>query len=172
MKNKKGISLIVLVITILVMIILAGVVIVSLQESNPINKAKEAGIRDTISQLRAGISQHVTFIQEVLDVDNEFFKITDKAQELEGHPGYYLLKSGNTNITNLGKKDDTKDGVALKDIIGTNPDLIKGKIYVNKKGDALFALSNKQELIALGFSEEEIANKTIKDNILASNDAK
>ena len=42
MKNKKGISLIVLVITILVMIILAGVVIVSLQDSNPIDKAKEA----------------------------------------------------------------------------------------------------------------------------------
>ncbi len=42
MNKRKGISLIVLVITILVMIILAGVVVVSLQKNNPIQKAKEA----------------------------------------------------------------------------------------------------------------------------------
>ncbi len=41
-KEKSGISLIVLIITILVMIILAGVVVVSLQKNNPIQKAKQA----------------------------------------------------------------------------------------------------------------------------------
>ena len=47
MNKRKGISLIVLVITILVMIILAGVVVVSLQKNNPIEKAKEANFKTT-----------------------------------------------------------------------------------------------------------------------------
>ena len=47
-KRKNGISLIVLVITILVMIILAGVVIVSLSKNNPIEKAKEAEFKTNV----------------------------------------------------------------------------------------------------------------------------
>ena len=48
-KRRKGISLIVLVITILVMIILAGVVVVSLQKNNPIERAKEAKFKSNVS---------------------------------------------------------------------------------------------------------------------------
>ena len=48
MNKRKGISLIVLVITILVMIILAGVVVVSLQQNNPIDKAKEARFKTNV----------------------------------------------------------------------------------------------------------------------------
>ena len=47
--KRKGISLIVLVITILVMIILAGVVVVSLQKNNPIEKAKEAEFKTSVT---------------------------------------------------------------------------------------------------------------------------
>ena len=42
LKNKRGISLIVLVITIIIMIILAAAVILSLNSSNIVNKAKDA----------------------------------------------------------------------------------------------------------------------------------
>ena len=60
MNKRKGISLIVLVITILVMIILAGVVVVSLQKNNPIEKAKEANFKTDISsfasELGVGLS--------------------------------------------------------------------------------------------------------------------
>ena len=59
-KRRKGISLIVLVITILVMIILAGVVVVSLQKNNPIEKAKEANFKTDVSsfasELGVGLS--------------------------------------------------------------------------------------------------------------------
>ena len=48
MNKRKGISLIVLVITILVMIILAGVVVVSLSKNNPIEKAKEAEFKTNV----------------------------------------------------------------------------------------------------------------------------
>ena len=51
MNKRKGISLIVLVITILVMIILSGVVIVSLQKNNPIEKAKEAAYKTKIATI-------------------------------------------------------------------------------------------------------------------------
>ena len=59
-KRRKGISLIVLVITILVMIILAGVVVVSLSKNNPIEKAKEANFKTDVSsfasELGVGLS--------------------------------------------------------------------------------------------------------------------
>lgn len=170
MERKNGISLIVLVITILVMIILAGTVIVSLQESNPINKAKEASIRENISHLRQGIVQHVTLVNEALDVNNEFFKFTDETKVLGAgeYAEYYLLKPGDTKITALGVTDETAEGTPLKDVIGASPELINGKIYVNKKGNSLFVLTNKQELIALRFTEDEIKNRTIKDNIMAA----
>ena len=42
LNNKKGISLIVLVITIIVMIVLAAAIILSLQSSGIIDKANEA----------------------------------------------------------------------------------------------------------------------------------
>ena len=67
MNNKKGISLIVLVITILVMIILAGVVIVSLQNDNPIDKAKTAKLVDSVGSVRAAISQYAVNAQAKLD---------------------------------------------------------------------------------------------------------
>ena len=63
MKKQKGISLIVLVITILVMIILAGVVIVSLQQSNPIQKAKFARMVDSLGSVRGAISQYAANAQ-------------------------------------------------------------------------------------------------------------
>ncbi len=48
MNKRRGISLIVLVITILVMLILSGVVIVSLSKNNPIEKAKEARFKSNM----------------------------------------------------------------------------------------------------------------------------
>ncbi|MEG0522242.1 MAG: hypothetical protein RR594_07300 [Clostridia bacterium] len=50
--KKKGMSLIVLVITILVMIILAGVVVVSLSKNNPIEKAGEALFKTDIASFK------------------------------------------------------------------------------------------------------------------------
>ena len=56
MNKRKGISLIVLVITILVMIILAGVVVVSLQKNNPIEKAKEATFKNNVASYKDELS--------------------------------------------------------------------------------------------------------------------
>ena len=48
---KKGISLIVLVITIIVMIIIAGAIIISLNSSNVISKANEAVVKTDVGTL-------------------------------------------------------------------------------------------------------------------------
>ena len=70
-KRKNGISLIVLVITILVMIILSGVVIVSLSKNNPIEKAKEA----TFKQDMASIGEELeSFIVNKVAEDSTFLK--------------------------------------------------------------------------------------------------
>ncbi|MDD2376542.1 MAG: hypothetical protein PHD15_00735 [Clostridia bacterium] len=53
---KKGISLIVLVITIIVIIILAGAVILSLANNNPINSANKATLLSDVASLKAGVA--------------------------------------------------------------------------------------------------------------------
>ncbi|MDD2376541.1 MAG: hypothetical protein PHD15_00730 [Clostridia bacterium] len=53
---KKGISLIVLVITIIVIIILAGAVILSLANNNPISSANKATCLSDIANLKAAVA--------------------------------------------------------------------------------------------------------------------
>ncbi len=59
MKNKNGISLIVLVITIIVIIILAGAVILSLADNNPIGTANEAVYKSNISGYNSELAMAV-----------------------------------------------------------------------------------------------------------------
>ncbi len=59
MKNKKGISLIVLIITVIVMIILAGVVVVSLQKNNPIQDAKVARFKTNYQDLKVELNDNI-----------------------------------------------------------------------------------------------------------------
>ena len=97
MNKRKGISLIVLVITILVMIILAGVVVVSLQKNNPIEKSKEATLRTDImsyldelsltiatrasqgnmEKLNATGTEIKGYIHSIKDTDIESFEIVE-----------------------------------------------------------------------------------------------
>ena len=53
---KKGISLIVLIVTIIVMIIIAGAVIISLTETNIIDQAETAVEKHNMSELNAAAS--------------------------------------------------------------------------------------------------------------------
>jgi len=53
---KKGISLIVLVITIIVMIIIAGAIIISLNSSNVISKADQAVLASDLATLKAELA--------------------------------------------------------------------------------------------------------------------
>lgn len=50
--NKKGISLIVLIITIIIMLILTSIIVLSFSENNPIGKANEAKFKSDLSGFR------------------------------------------------------------------------------------------------------------------------
>ena len=60
LKNKKGVSMVVLVIVIIVMIILAGTVIMSLQDDNPILESKQSRFKANLVTMRAELSEKVS----------------------------------------------------------------------------------------------------------------
>ena len=150
MNNKKGISLIVLVITILVMIILAGVVIVSLQDNNPIWKAKTAKLQDSVSSIRGTISQYAATAQASDKAANEMKKLVNAsanpqdsenfgnkgvACEIDGYKTYFKVKKGSTMINKLGSSTET---IALKDALGVDPTVDGGAFYMNSNGNTIF----------------------------------
>lgn len=59
MKNKKGISLIILAITIIVMIILAGIVIYNIAKNNPIEKAHIAALKTNLSAIYEDVNLYI-----------------------------------------------------------------------------------------------------------------
>ena len=61
-KNKRGISLIVLIIKIIVMLILVSVVVVSFNNNNPIGKAKEAKFKSDLSSFRDELEDNINDI--------------------------------------------------------------------------------------------------------------
>ena len=75
-EQKKGISLIVLVITIIVMIILASAVIISLSNSNIITKAKEAVLKTDVKNFAGELSVSLAE-QKLNNKDLEFGDVTE-----------------------------------------------------------------------------------------------
>ncbi len=71
MKINRGVSLIVLVITILVIIILAGAVILSLADNNPINSATEATFKSNLQGYKSELTLYLTseYVKEYGDLD-------------------------------------------------------------------------------------------------------
>ena len=136
MNNKKGISLIVLVITILVMIILAGVVVVSLQKNNPIEKAKVAKLSDSVSSVRGAISQYAATAQASDNVTAEMEKIvTSTACTVTGYESYVQLQGDAT----------------VKELLGTATENLGGEFFVNKEsGDSIFVTHDLAIAKALG----------------------
>ena len=86
MKEKKGISLIVLVVTIIVMTIIAGAVIISLTNDNIIDQATNATRKYNIAQLK-----------EQINIEN--------AMRESGLSGSYIGKLENGSLKELGIED-------------------------------------------------------------------
>ena len=160
MNNKKGISLIVLVITILVMIILAGVVIVSLQNDNPINKAKYAKMVDSVQSVRSAISQYavtsqansegnqtssIDIILAQKDERGTVAKTSVKKDlgDVSSNPVGYLIVKEDYKIDGV---NDTVNGKTVKDLLGVDPSQVSsyGYFVVNRTtGASEFVLTDK-----------------------------
>ena len=85
-RNKRGISLIVLVITIIVMIILAGAVIISLGNAGIIGKAQEAVDANNLKQVQqlaalAWSEAYIDIMEEELTEAEKLAKLTTAVDE-------------------------------------------------------------------------------------------
>lgn len=103
MRTNKGISLIVLVITIVVMLILAGVVVLSLANNNPITQSKEAQFKSNIDAYNSELSMVVSnkyLKNRAFDKDTFNFPLWDGISGGEG-----TIKE---HIQSLTKEDGPK----------------------------------------------------------------
>jgi len=87
LKDKtKGISLIVLIITIIVIIILAGAVILSLSQNNPINSGNEAVFKSDLKTFESDLTMYLTekYVSTVGSYNPENLKADDLTAEYGG----------------------------------------------------------------------------------------
>ena len=124
-RNKSGISLIVLVITIIVMIILAGSIILSLSNSGIIGKAQDAVDANNLKQVQQLAS--LAWSEAYLD------KLEDSSVDLEARV-LQALEDNDVNIdkyaitvTDSGVKVKQKGGSTLGSLI-TDPTVDYGKL--------------------------------------------
>ena len=161
MNNKKGMSLIVLVITILVMIILAGVVIVSLQQSNPIDQAKTAKNVTQIADVRAAINQYAATQSALTDNGTPTLSAI---YSNEAHPEYSTLNDYKT-YAKVGETDK------IQKILGvTTVTDVKGDFYVTTNGNSVFILDeNQDDMAKLLLNEKELTTKVYEKNGIVYN---
>ncbi|MEG0281546.1 MAG: hypothetical protein RR662_00015 [Clostridia bacterium] len=134
---KAGMSLIVLVITILVMIILAGVVVVSLTKNNPIEKAKEASVRHNMGEYVADLNLtkvNLLASENKSDWDNSIIEGKDIQKYI---PSMDAKSAKDFEITNgfisyIGDNKSTSSIIKDTQIVDQNPyNLVKTKTDSN-----------------------------------------
>jgi len=124
---KKGISLIVLVITIIVMIIIAGAIIISLNSTNVINKANVAVDASNEAELKSAVAleymnQYVAYWNSKETVETTDDKAAPTAESVQTAL-YDLFAEINNNTSNYtykveGTTDNT--GVTGVYVVRTN----------------------------------------------------
>jgi type II secretory pathway pseudopilin PulG len=150
MKAKKGISLIVLVITIIVIIILAGAVILNLTKNNPMNSAKVASLTSTREALESAV---LLYTQQIIASTNGDYSSTDILSGLAVKtpgttPVYYqgIIGAAVTGINSTTYKiDSTKTAATIDMALPTAPtgsywcvDVASGKCYLAFDSAATF----------------------------------
>lgn len=80
MQNRKGISLIVLVITIIVMIIIAGVVIISLNNENSVAEAKKVAFQNEIASTQEALEINLK-TREMKDSNFDRYSVNATTEE-------------------------------------------------------------------------------------------
>jgi Tfp pilus assembly protein PilE len=141
MRNKRGISLIVLVITIIVIIILAGSVILSLSKNNPILTAQEATFKNDMDSVQSGLTMYMT---------------KQYAQTLGSFDVNTMNGEVSTYIPNMTKYDSTFDVVKGK-LIYTGTDIQTVAYARNMNLDVSTVYNGTAEIVKPTLS---VVNKT------------
>ena len=133
-KEKLGMSLIVLVITILVMLILAGVVIVGLADNNPIEKSIESVFKTDISSYKSQLtiskatllSQNPHLRVEEVNAYGEEMKLLISSLK-ENHSDKFKIEK--SNIVYIG--NDRKEAIwcyGIIDVEGINVEMYTSNV--------------------------------------------
>lgn len=159
MQNKKGVSLTMLVITIIVMTVLAGAIAASLENNNPIDKANFSRVCKTVYTVRTAVSKYaVNLAKDNKDVPGEM-KAALLTTPTVLYPDYYTgYQKLNINKDVL-KKELKLDAKLIIDIQNLEDfDITKfGTFYVHPNtGECIFELT-------------EDATKKYGDEILPDN---
>lgn len=135
--NKKGISLIVLVITIIVMIILAAAIILSLQSSGIIGKANEAKTKMNSATLKEVYS--IKLMESMISNDKGEIECLKETIEELGIEDDFKIDESSKRVTYSGEDFEIKCWIAdtftvksLKDLVeaGYVCTAIDGEIYI------------------------------------------
>jgi len=124
--NKKGISLIVLVITIIVMIILAAAIIVTLTNDNIVNRGKEAVSETNLKQVQelAQIGWVEAYMDGARDVDTLTTGVNSKLDESKVNKSKYIITVTTDGVTvelktneeDPSEEDDTPEVATLSGV--------------------------------------------------------
>lgn len=141
MKNKQGISLIVLIVTIIVIIILAAAVILTLNNNNPIDSSRVAQLADNRSSINSAINLYygkkmaetqgmydASQIFTATDVDSKY-SITSLIADAKS--GDFEISYGNYKLLNTEAVKNATD-VQLPTITSANwyIDVNSGLVYL------------------------------------------
>lgn len=129
MKRKKGISLIVLVITIIVIIILAGSVILNLSKNNPIESAKKAKFLSDIDTFKSDL---VTYI-------------LSKSASTQGRYNQSLLSADINSLTENGDPADNSKNITS--VITSMKNTKYAEILEIVSGELVYVGDNENEII-------------------------
>ncbi len=147
--KKEGISLLVLIITIIVMIILAGAVILSITNNNPISKANETKVKTDLTALK--------------DEYNNFYS-SALFDNVSNTKGYYtdnmnITKEGNIIYKGKVVNENENNSLAsiMPSIVGTE---YEGKVFV---ADGKIYIDNRDKFLS---EEQQEWAKEVGINVL------
>ncbi len=150
---KKGISLIVLVITIIVMIILAATVVITLSNTNIINRADQAVVATNLNQVQqlATLIWSEAYIDEMENLDADYIRAKLRENKIDDTKYAIIVKDSGVSVIDrypeqwkTSVSEVTLDGVPIPKGFVKSP-------YPNE--------GNKNEgLVIYALTEQEIAN--------------
>ena len=180
-KNRIGISLILLVITIIIMIVLAGAVMLALSNSGIIGKANMGRAKSDLSTLMEEVQVKVAE-RKLNNLDTEGkYKLSEWGIQNSTYEDRTMIVGGKLRVLNKGKDDDVEKAAKELDIIintasavlenTTGSSLLNYKIYGNSiqekqngKNHIEFPYYNKNKVEDTGLTFVQNDDNTITIN--------
>ncbi len=166
--QKKGLSLIVLIITIIVMLMLAGTIIISISNNEIVNKANKAVLKTNLISLQDEVNIYFANNYRKIDMQKEYklteFGITDK--EFEEYADIAVVKAGKVYIK-FNAKDEIKEVAEELNMLIDNKSSDTGNITIDKTISSLKIYGNY--VIGVGDKTKNLLKVTSLTNFTETN---